>query len=95
MDTFILLVGFWILCGIAGGVILSQYDEAGTGCLLGGLLGPIGLIIAWTMRDTRKLSHVVRVEPVSRFSVECRPSVCDLGYSAVQILVATATAPVY
>lgn len=44
----------WFLSGIAGAAILDRYNKAGTGCLLGGLLGPIGLIIAWTMRDSSK-----------------------------------------
>jgi hypothetical protein len=61
-----LVIFFWILCGIAGAAILSRYDRTGVGCLLGGLLGPIGLLIAWTMRDSRKLDEVARVEPVRR-----------------------------
>ena len=48
---------FWCICGIAGSAILSRYDKAGLGCLLGLLLGPIGLIIAWTMRDNAKLDE--------------------------------------
>ncbi len=52
------VVLFWILCGIAGAAMLSRFGKAGTGCLLGGLLGPIGLIIAWTMRDSAKLDEV-------------------------------------
>ena len=46
MEVFVL---FWILCSIAGAAMLSRFGKAGTGCLLGGLLGPIGLIIAWTL----------------------------------------------
>lgn len=57
---------FWILCGIAGAAILSRYDNAGTGCLLGGLLGPIGLLIAWTMRDSRKLDEVKQLQKPPR-----------------------------
>jgi hypothetical protein len=48
------ILPIWILCGIAGGAMLSRYNQAGTGCLLGFLLGPIGLVIAWTKRDDRK-----------------------------------------
>src|SRR5213595_1698520 len=51
------LIPFWILCGVAGGAMLSRYNKAGTGFLLGLLFGPIGLIIAWTMRDTSKLDE--------------------------------------
>ena len=42
--------------------MLSRYNKAGIGCLLGGLLGPIGLIIAWTMRDDAKLDEAKIVE---------------------------------
>lgn len=44
------LVIIWILFGVAGAIVLSRFNKAGTGCLLGGLLGPIGLIIAFVMR---------------------------------------------
>lgn len=51
------LVVLWILFGVAGAALLSRYDKAGVGCLLGGLLGPIGLIIAWVMRDNAKIEE--------------------------------------
>jgi ribosomal protein L37AE/L43A len=38
-----------LLCGVAGAVMLGD-----TGFLLGFFLGPIGLVIAWTLRDSRK-----------------------------------------
>lgn len=60
------LIVFWILCGVAGAAMLSRYDKAGTGCLLGGLLGPIGLIIAWTMRDSAKVDEQTRFARQSR-----------------------------
>lgn len=41
------LIIFWILCGIVGAAILSPHNRAGTGCLVGGLLGPIGILLAW------------------------------------------------
>jgi hypothetical protein len=56
MGYFILFL-FWFLCGIAGAAMLSRFNKAGSGFLLGGLLGPIGLIIAWTMRDNTKLDR--------------------------------------
>jgi|SRR5215471_2065400 len=46
-----------LICAIAGAAMLSRYNKAGSGFLLGGLLGPIGLIIAWTMRDNAKLDE--------------------------------------
>lgn len=47
MEIFIL----WALFGVAGALILNRFNKAGIGCLLGILLGPIGLIIAWVMRS--------------------------------------------
>jgi hypothetical protein len=46
-----------VLCGLAGGALLSRLDRAGTGVLLGTFLGPIGLVIVllrrrrWAARD--------------------------------------------
>lgn len=51
---------FWLLCGVASAAMLSRYNKAGTGFLLGFFLGPIGLIIAWTMRDSAKLDDASR-----------------------------------
>ena len=45
------------LCGLVGGALLGRLDRAGTGVLLGALLGPIGLVIVllqrrrWAARD--------------------------------------------
>ena len=64
------LIPFWILCGVAGGAMLSRYNKAGTGFLLGILLGPIGLIIAWTMRDSAKLDAAEQEPPVQVKSYE-------------------------
>ena len=44
------LVLLWLLFGIAGAAVLSRANKAGIGCLLGIILGPIGLIIAWVVR---------------------------------------------
>lgn len=40
-----------IACCIAGAVILSRIDREFAGCLLGFFLGPLGLVIAWAMRE--------------------------------------------
>jgi hypothetical protein len=65
---------FWILCGIAGAAMLSRFNKAGAGCLLGGLLGPIGLIIAWTMRDSAKMDRetALQAREAARVAVEHR-----------------------
>ncbi|MDA0921210.1 MAG: hypothetical protein O2945_19245 [Planctomycetota bacterium] len=52
------IVLFWLLCGVASSAILSRYNKAGIGCLLGILLGPIGILIAWTMRDDGKQNEM-------------------------------------
>ncbi len=71
MGTFII---FWILCGIAGAAMLSRFDKAGTGCLLGGFLGPIGLIIAWTMRDSAKMDRekAIQAREAAKLSAQTR-----------------------
>jgi DNA-directed RNA polymerase subunit RPC12/RpoP len=75
---------FWILCGVAGGAMLSRFNKAGTGFLLGLLLGPIGLIIAWTMRDSAKLDDAKRSPPLVASS-ELRDE-RDCPYCAERIL---------
>lgn len=43
----LVLIIFWICCGIAGAMIYNNKGlDASAGCALGGLLGPIGLVIA-------------------------------------------------
>ncbi|HEX5411045.1 MAG TPA: hypothetical protein VFZ27_04215 [Terriglobia bacterium] len=68
------LIAFWILCGIAGAAMLSRFNKGGTGCLLGGFLGPIGLIIAWTMRDSAKLDQekAIQAREAARLAHEIR-----------------------
>lgn len=47
------VVFFWIACGIVGAALLDSRKRAGTGCLLGLLFGPIGVILAAIMRADR------------------------------------------
>jgi hypothetical protein len=53
------LLVLWLLCGIAGGIILSNKGRSGCGGFaLGFLLGPIGLVIALVMQtDHKELEH--------------------------------------
>jgi hypothetical protein len=57
---------WWVACMLLSAMVLSPYDKAGTGFLLGLLLGPIGFIAAIVMRmnlasaaDPRKKKLVV------------------------------------
>lgn len=49
-----------VICGIAGAAMLSRFGKGDEGFLIGFLLGPIGLIIAWTMRDNAKFDATAR-----------------------------------
>jgi hypothetical protein len=40
-----------VVCGIAGFMMLDNAERGGAGFALGFFLGPIGLVIAWVMRD--------------------------------------------
>lgn len=48
------LIVLWLLCGILGAAMLSGYNKAGTGFLLGLLLGPFGLLFALLIRSNAK-----------------------------------------
>ena len=45
----------WFLFGLLGSAILGRHNKAGIGCLLGGLLGPIGIIFALVIRSNEKV----------------------------------------
>ena len=49
MELFFL----WLLCPILGAAMLSRYNGAGTGFLLGLIFGPIGLIFALVIRSDK------------------------------------------
>ncbi len=61
---------FWLLCAILGAVLLSRYDKAGTGLLLGALLGPIGVLFALVMRsnESKKEEQKQHKEQLQVFS---------------------------
>jgi hypothetical protein len=45
------LLIFWVLCSILGAAMLGRYNKAGTGFLLGAILGPFGLLFALLIRS--------------------------------------------
>ena len=66
----IVVIIAWLICGAAGAAILSRYEKEQTGFLLGFLLGPIGLVIAWTMRDSQKHKEILQAAGVSPSSAQ-------------------------
>lgn len=49
-DLLILLTLGWILCGLAAGRLLMPSKRYAIGCLLGGIFGPAGLVVAAILR---------------------------------------------
>lgn len=52
----------WLACMFIGAMLLADYNRAGTGFLLGLILGPLGVIIALALRITatgneRRIQH--------------------------------------
>ena len=48
-----IIILLWLFCAFLAAALLSRFNRAGTGCLLGLLLGPIGLVISWVIRDSK------------------------------------------
>jgi hypothetical protein len=47
----VLLVGLSLVaCGVIGAALLGPLNRAGTGFLLGFLLGPVGILVIWVRR---------------------------------------------
>jgi len=73
-STAIALVGAYIVfiilalvisllpMGIAGALMLKPVERGGVGFALGFFLGPIGLVIAWTMRANELLERAAYAE---------------------------------
>lgn len=47
--VYCLVVG--LPMAIAGYMLLDRFDKGGTGAMVSFLLGPMGILIAWIMRD--------------------------------------------
>jgi hypothetical protein len=88
MDLFVI----WLLCVIVSAALLSRFNKAGSGLLLGALLGPIGLIIAiiWRLNltaDERKQHQEKLVSVIQGHSGAARPE-RDCPYCAERIIAA-------
>ena len=59
---FLAILSSVVSLGVAGALMLKPLDRQGTGFALGFLLGPIGLIIAWTIRQNELLERAEYVE---------------------------------
>jgi hypothetical protein len=46
-----LVIFFWLSWAVLGGALLSRYNKAGTGLLLGLFLGPVGVLFALIIRS--------------------------------------------
>lgn len=72
-------IGFVLaLCGVLSAAILSGKNQAGTGCLLGLFLGPLGLLLAAVMAmgggKEKVIERVIERQPLPearRVEVEC------------------------
>lgn len=88
MDLFVI----WVVCVFVSAALLGRYNKAGSGLLLGALLGPIGVIIAiiWRMNmgaDERKQHNAQLLTAVQQQGGEPRPE-RDCPHCAERILAA-------
>lgn len=65
MDVVIIIC---VICGVLSAAILSAKDKAGTGCLVGFLLGPIGLIWAFIERSSKSV-YETQAEAIAKTPV--------------------------
>lgn len=55
--VILLLIAQACAFGFAGGKMMEPFDRFGEGFALGFLLGPVGLVIAWTLRANELLEQ--------------------------------------
>lgn len=82
----VVLIAFWLVCGIVGAVVGEKKGAAGAGFALGALLGPLGLVIVFVMAGNRRQC------PFCRELIDPGATVCPHCQRAVAAVpVATAT----
>jgi hypothetical protein len=52
----------WLVSVILGGVVLSGSHKAGIGMLLGAILGPVGVLVAFVIRRSESKKEERRLE---------------------------------
>lgn len=73
-----LFVLFWVLWSVVGAAMLSRSNRAGIGCMLGFFLGPIGALIAWSMKDSDRVEC-----PHCRSLIDSRATICPFCRTGV------------
>lgn len=67
------VIGFWIVCGVAGAIIASRHNSGVAGFFLGILLGPIGVIAAFALDGRRKCPQCAsRMNDGAKVCPQCR-----------------------
>jgi len=61
----------WLLFGIIGAAILGSHDRAGCGCLVGALLGPLGIVLA--LVEKMRLDRLARQRMTPRYELVVSP----------------------
>ena len=57
------LLLFAVLCGVIGYLILNPFQKGQQGCLLGGMLGPLGVIITLVQRANYRREETLGLPP--------------------------------
>ena len=65
-----ILLLFWLLCGVVAGMIGSNKGAGCSGFALGILLGPIGILIALLMKGNKKQCPVCK-EYIHKDAIKC------------------------
>jgi len=80
MDLSPSVVLFWLCCALIGGVAGHAKGKAGVGAVLGFVLGPLGVLIAWLgLSDSRPRCPLCKGALESLLVARCRHCAGDLA----------------